>query len=165
MNPSEEVHTDELAVMRAEAEWQRAGAYYVRIHGMNRQHGISLREEIDAHDGDRTRYIVLLDAGYPVATCRFYELDAGRVMLGRVVVLPEYRGKELGRRAVCEAEAWIRSLGYRAVEIESRVTAVGFYQKLGFQITDSTVVKSGVFDCVRMEKQLTDESAKAAPAV
>ena len=123
------------------------------------------REAVDAHDGDGTRYIVLLDAGYPVATCRFYELDAGRVILGRVVVLPEYRGKELGRRAVCEAEAWIRSLGYRAVEIESRVTAVGFYQKLGFQITDSTVVKSGVFDCVRMEKQLTDESAKAAPAV
>ena len=27
-----------LEVMRAEAEWQRAGAYSVRIQGMNRQH-------------------------------------------------------------------------------------------------------------------------------
>ena len=34
-------------VLRAEEEWQRAGAYSVRIQGMNRQHSISLREEFD----------------------------------------------------------------------------------------------------------------------
>ena len=49
-----------IEVMRAEHEWQRAGAYYVRIHGMNRQHHISLKDEFDEHDGDGTRYIVLL---------------------------------------------------------------------------------------------------------
>lgn len=144
----------EFEVLRAEAEWQRAGAYYVRIHGMNRQHGISLREEFDEHDGDGTRYIVLLDQGYPAATCRFYPLSRSRVMLGRVVVLPEYRSQGLGRRTVCAAEAWIRALGYRVIELESRTEAVGFYQKLGFRITDETVIKSGVFDCIRMEKAL-----------
>ena len=41
-----------LKVMRAEEEWQRAGAYSVRIEGMNRQYHISLREEFDEHDGD-----------------------------------------------------------------------------------------------------------------
>ena len=50
-------------VIRAEEEWQRAGAYSVRIQGMNRQHHISLREEFDEHDTDGTRYIVLLDDG------------------------------------------------------------------------------------------------------
>ena len=75
-----------LQVMRAEEEWQRAGAYSVRIQGMNRQHKISLREEFDEHDGDGTRYIVLLDDGYPVGTLRFYELDAETVMVGRVVL-------------------------------------------------------------------------------
>ena len=64
-------------VLRAEEEWQRAGAYSVRIQGMNRQHHISLREEFDEHDGEGTRYIVLLDDEYPVATCRFYEVAAG----------------------------------------------------------------------------------------
>ena len=62
-----------MEIMRAEAEWQRAGAYSVRIEGMNRQHHISLREEFDEHDCEGTKYIVLLDDGYPVATCRFYE--------------------------------------------------------------------------------------------
>lgn len=144
----------EIEVLRAEEEWQRAGAYSVRIQGMNRQHHIALREEFDEHDEEGTRYIVLLDAGYPIATCRFYELAPGRVMLGRVVVLPEYRGQHLGKRAVKEAEKWIGELGYRCIEIESRTAAVDFYRKLEYQITDETVVRSGVFDCVRMGKLL-----------
>ena len=143
-----------ITVMRAEEEWQRAGAYSVRIQGMNRQHHISLREEFDEHDGGQTKYIVLLDDGYPFATCRFYALDAERVMLGRVVVLPEYRGKQYGSKAVSEAEAWIRESGFRTVEIESRTEAVGFCEKLGYQITDGGIVRSGVFDCLRMTKPL-----------
>ncbi len=143
-----------ITVMRAEEEWQRAGAYSVRIQGMNRQHHISLREEFDEHDGEGTGYIVLLEQGYPFATCRFYALDEVRVMLGRVVVLPEYRGKHYGSRVISEAEAWIRALGYRTVEIESRTEAVGFYEKLGYRITDGGIVRSGVFDCIRMTKPL-----------
>ena len=77
---------------------------------MNRQHHISLRDEFDEHDCDGTRYIVLLDDGYPVATCRFYEDGEGAVTLGRVVVLPEYRGKKLGNKVVKEAEEWIKEL-------------------------------------------------------
>ena len=144
-----------ITVLRAEEEWQRAGAYSVRIQGMNRQHHISLREEFDEHDGDATKYIVLLDSGYPFATCRFYPADAESVMLRRVVVLPEYRGKQYGSRVVSEAEAWIRALGYRRIVIESRTEAVGFYEKLGYRITDGGIVRSGVFDCIRMEKRLT----------
>ena len=143
-----------IEVLRATDEWQRAGAYSVRIQGMNRQHHISLREEFDEHDGDGTNYIVLLDAGYPIATCRFYELSADSVMIGRVVVLPEYRGQHLGNRVIEEAEKWIGNLGYNRIEIESRTGAVAFYQKLGYEITDDTVIQSGVFDCIRMEKEL-----------
>ena len=144
----------EIEVLRAEEEWQRAGAYSVRIEGMNRQHHISLREEFDTHDGDGTRYIVLLDDGYPVATCRFYALGEDAAMLGRVVVLPEYRGQGLGLRTVTEAETWMQELGYRTVVIEARTEAVGFYQKLGYRTADGSIIKSGQFACVRMEKEL-----------
>ncbi len=140
----------QIEVMRAEEEWQRAGAYSVRIQGMNRQHHISLREEFDEHDGEGTRYIVLLDGGYPVATCRFYPLDSASMMIGRVVVLPEYRGKGLGRRVILEAEEWIRELGFQRVTVDSRTVAMEFYRKLGFEAVDGTVIRSGVFDCVRM---------------
>ena len=73
---------ENLEVLRAEEEWQRTGAYSVRIQGMNREHHISLREEFDEHDGEGTRYIVLLDDGYPIATCRFYPADEERAKVG-----------------------------------------------------------------------------------
>ena len=147
--------TDSIEVLRAEEEWQRAGTYSVRIQGMNRQHHISLREEFDEHDGDGTKYIVLLDAGYPVATCRFFETAPGHVTLGRVVVLPEYRGRKLGAMAVCEAEKWVAECGYSVIDIEGRVEAVQFYEKLGYARVDDCVVRSGVFDCIRMRKPLS----------
>lgn len=144
----------EAAILRAEREWQRAGAYSVRIQGMNRQHHISLRDEFDEHDGEGTRYIVLLDETYPIATCRFYEIDRETVMLGRVVVLPEYRGKKLGSRVIQEAEKWISELGYAEIRIDSRSTAVGFYEKLGYRRVDDEVIKGGTFACVKMFKKL-----------
>lgn len=143
-----------MEVLRAEAEWQRAGAYSVRIEGMNRQHHISLRDEFDEHDCDGTKYIVLLDDGYPVATCRFYDDGEGAVTLGRVVVLPEYRGKKLGNRVVKEAEDWIKELGYKEIKIDSRVEVTGFYEKLGYSHVDHHVKKCGSFGCVRMNKIL-----------
>lgn len=139
-------------VIRAEEEWQRAGAYSVRIQWMNRQHHISLREEFDEHDTDGTRYIVLLDDGYPIATCRFYEISTTEVILGRVVVLPEYRGKSIGRKVVDEAEKWIKELGYDEIIIDSRVEVVSFYEKLGYVSIDGSLIKSGNFDCTRMHK-------------
>ena len=145
--------------MRAEEEWQRAGAYSVRIEGMNRQHHISLREEFDERDGPGTKYIVLLDDGYPVATCRFFDAGDGTADIGRVVVLPEYRDRGLGAKAVREAERWIRELGFRAIGVDSRVPAVGFYEKLGFDVADPAVYLSGPFECKRMRKELVEEDA------
>ena len=141
-----------MDVLRATEEWQRAGAYSVRIEGMNRQHHISLRDEFDEHDCDGTKYIVMLDDGYPVATCRFYEVDELSVIIGRLVVLPDYRDHHLGSRVINEAEAWIKELGYKTILIDSRLETIGFYEKLGFEHIDDAIIRSGTFDCVRMKK-------------
>ena len=143
-----------MEVLRAEEEWQRAGAYSVRIEGMNRQCHISLRDEFDEHDCEGTKYIVLLDDGYPVATCRFYEVSSNSVILGRVVVLPDYRGRKLGFEVMKEAEQWIKELGYSEIRIDSRTEVKGFYEKLGFVQMNDDVVKSGNFDCIRMKKDI-----------
>ena len=144
----------DIRVIRATETWQQAGAYYVRIQGMARQHGITLRREFDEHDTPDTKYIVLTDDEFPVATCRFYPLEDGAAMIGRVVVLPEYRGRGLGQRAVTEAESWLRELGSTKAVVESRDVAVGFYEKLGYTITDGSIIHGDTFDCIRMEKEL-----------
>ena len=144
----------QIQVLRASEEWQRAGAYSVRIEGMNRQHHIPLRDEFDEHDCDGTKYIVLLDDGYPVATCRFYENGEHNVTLGRVVVLPEYRGLGLGKKVVTEAEVWAKELGNKKINIDSRVEAIHFYEKLGYlhATGNDEITKSGSFECVQMYK-------------
>ena len=154
-NP-ESVGSPVIDVLRASEEWQRAGAYSVRIEGMNRQHHIPLRDEFDEHDCDGTKYIVLLDDGYPVATCRFYENDTRTVTLGRVVVLPEYRGLGLGKKVVTEAENWAKELGYQKINIDSRIEAIHFYEKLGYlhATGNDEIIKSGSFECVQMYKEL-----------
>lgn len=147
----------EIHVLRAEELWQQAGAYYVRIQAMARQYHITLREEFDEHDRPDAKYIVLLDDAFPVATCRLYEISGEAlpsVMLGRVVVLPEYRKKGLGGMAVTEAENWAHEMGYQKSVLESRDVAVGFYEKLGYEICDVQIIHGDTFDCVRMEKML-----------
>lgn len=143
-----------IETIRATEVWQQAGAYYVRIQGMARQHGITLRREFDEHDAPDTKYIVLTDGDFPVATCRFYPLSEGAAMIGRVVVLPEYRGLGLGRRVMREAEEWLSELGFTRAVVESRDVAVEFYRRLGYAVTDPALIRGDTFDCIRMEKNL-----------
>ena len=145
-----------MEVLRATEEFQRAGAYYVRIQAMARQHHIPLREEFDEIDGPGCRYIVVLDEGFPVATCRWFEVAAGAVEIGRVVVLPEYRGLRLGVLVMTEAEKWIRECGYRKIVLSSRVGVEQFYEKLGYRFNPAFDAHSDTFQCVYMEKPLDE---------
>jgi len=146
----------DIKVIRATETWQQAGAYFVRIQGMAKQHNITLRREFDEHDTPDTKYIVLTDDEFPVATCRLYEIDADSAMIGRVVVLPEYRGQGLGKRVMYEAEKWLSDLGYSRAVIESRDVAVEFYRHLGYTVTDPHILHGNTFDCIRMEKTLPE---------
>jgi len=143
-----------MEVLRATETWQQAGAYYVRIQAMAKKHHITLREEFDEHDGPETKYIVLLDDDFPVATARLYPLDDARMVIGRVVVLPEYRHRGLGTQVVRECEDWARELGFAKAVLDSRDNKTEFYHKLGYRETGEEVPFDGTFHCVRMEKAL-----------
>ena len=95
-----------MEIIRATKTAEQAGAYYVRIQAMARKHQIPLHVEFDEHDSPETMYIVAIDDYLPVATCRLYPLDDCRMMLGRIVVLPEYRHQGLGTQVVRAAEKW-----------------------------------------------------------
>ena len=147
------MNLSELAVLRAEETWQQAGAYYVRIQAMAKKHHIPLRREFDEHDTPDTKYIVILDSDFPVATARLYPLDAHSVMIGRVVVLPEYRRQGIGTLVVRECEKWAEEMGYTRSVVESRDNKVDFYLQMGYEIRGEAA--DGVtFRCIRMEKEL-----------
>ena len=142
-----------VAVHRATETWQRAGAYYVRVQAMAKRHHIPLQQEFDAHDTPDTKYIVVTDDNFPIATARMYPLDDRSVMIGRVVVLPEYRHMGIGTMVVNACEAWAEALGYSKAVVESRENKVGFYEQMLYEACGE-VIDGETFRCVRMEKDL-----------
>ena len=143
-----------MEMIRATETYQKAGAYYVRIQAMAKKHHITLRNEFDEHDNDETLYIVVLDNEFPIATSRIYPIEADSIMIGRVVVLPEYRHQGIGSLVMKESEDWARDLGYKKAVIESRDNKIEFYETLGYKKADEDVIHGVTFDCIRMTKEL-----------
>lgn len=143
-----------MEILRATKTAEQAGAYYVRIQAMARKHQIPLNVEFDEHDTPETKYIVVIDDYLPVATCRLYAIDDKLVMLGRIVVLPEYRHQGLGTLVVREAESWAKELGYQTAVVESRDNKTHFYETMGYVADYSQKIIGETFTCYRMEKRL-----------
>ena len=59
--------------------------------------------------------------------------------------------REIGVTRILERHVLPRA---KASEIDSRIVAVKFYEKLGYKPVSNAIVKSGPFDCVRMRKFL-----------
>ena len=143
-----------MEILRATTTARRAGAYYVRIQAMARKHQIPLDVEFDEHDTPETKYIVAVDNYLPIATCRLYAMDDAKVMLGRIVVLPEYRHQGIGTLVVREAETWARELGFTTAVVESRDNKIPFYESMGYVADMERMIEGETFTCFRMEKNL-----------
>ena len=143
-----------MEILRATTTAGRAGAYYVRIQAMARKHHIPLDVEFDEHDTPDTKYVVAVDDFLPVATCRLYPEDDTHIMLGRIVVLPEYRHQGLGTLIVREAEAWTKEQGFTIAVVESRDNKIPFYEAMGYVADLEKRIDGETFTCYRMEKDL-----------
>ena len=143
----------DMRIIRATETWQQAGAYYVRIQAMAKKHHIPLRQEFDVHDQPDTKYIVVTDSDFPIATARIYPIDQQSMMIGRVVVLPEYRHQGIGTMVVNACEEWAEEMYYSKTVVESRDNKVAFYQELGYRVCGKAV-DGDTFRCIRMEKLL-----------
>ena len=143
-----------FTVERAETLPQRAGAYYVRIHGMNRQHHIPLEEEFDGKDTPETKYIIMLDDGYPMATIRLNPISETELLISRLVVLPEYRKMGIARKMIREAEIWSKEMGIRTMIMDARCGLEEYYASMGYVLMPEQVIHGPTFTCVRMEKEI-----------
>lgn len=65
-------------------------------------------------------------------------------MIGRVVVLPEYRRQGIGTMVVSGCEDWAEELGYSKVVVESRVNKVEVYEQMLYEICGEAA--DGVLD-------------------
>jgi GNAT superfamily N-acetyltransferase len=81
-------------------------------------------------------FLVLRDGEVAVACGGIARFDDTRAELKRMYVVPEQRGRGLGRLLLVELEAEARRLGYRGVVLETgdlQPEALGLYRSFGYE--------------------------------
>lgn len=89
----------------------------------------------------RCRHVLARDAQHR-------PIGAGRLTpdhkIGRMAVLPEWRGKGVGEALLLALIEQARSEGLRQVKLNAQVDAIGFYEKFGFQSEGDRFEEAGI---------------------
>ncbi|MGN9018866.1 GNAT family N-acetyltransferase [Lachnospiraceae bacterium HCP1S3_C3] len=85
-------------------------------------------------DVDNVAYqIVMYDNNIPVATCRVFSNGIhGEFVLGRLAVIREYRGLNIGSKMIREAEKLVKSKGGVSIALHAQCRVKKFYIKSGY---------------------------------
>ncbi|MGH2373745.1 MAG: GNAT family N-acetyltransferase [bacterium] len=85
----------------------------------------------------KTSFAVVALVNGDVAGCVFYQPEPTHVYLGRLSVLPRYRGRGVGRALIDYVEARARTLGIPRVQIGVRLSLAdiqAYYHRLGYRV-------------------------------
>ena len=95
------------------------------------EHGF--KNEFDEYD-EMVPHAVLFMEGCAVATGRLLPGErSGDFIIGRVAVLPEFRGRNLGAQIMLALEQEARRVGGKRISLSAQCRASGFYQTLGYR--------------------------------
>ena len=89
-------------------------------------------EELDAEKDNIL--IAAFDDDQMLGCCMLVEEEPGIVRLRQMAVLNDLQGKGIGRALMNFAENLARDRGFRCVRMHARLNALGFYEKVGYQI-------------------------------
>lgn len=123
-------------------ERDRRACYAVRIAVFVEEQKVPLEEEIDAED-EKAWHFVVEDAGRVVGTARLVAKGDGVGKIGRVALLPEYRGRGIGR----DLMGYVMDAGFRHFEtliLDAQIRVIPFYEKLGFKAEGDVFLDAGI---------------------
>ncbi|NKX44890.1 GNAT family N-acetyltransferase [Roseicyclus persicicus] len=119
-----------MRIGRAGTEAARAACFAVRRAVFIEEQGIPEAEEWDDHDATCLHYLAEDDTG-PLGTARLIARGA-EAKIGRVAVLPRARGTGAGRALMLHVLDDARAQGFAGAVLDSQLTAIPFYERLGF---------------------------------
>lgn len=119
------------------------------------EQGVPEALELDEHDGDSEHFILFAGRGAnapALGTARLRLID-GHDVVQRVAILHPYRGQNLGRVLMEAVEGRVRSLGQPLIQLSAQLTAVPFYEALGYTPDGDVYIDAGI-DHRHMSKRL-----------
>lgn len=124
------------------ADWvrEREPLGYVRRKVFIEEQGVPEQMEWDADDAVSLHFLALDRAGSPIGCARL--LPDGHV--GRMAVLPAWRGRGVGRALLDAAILAARARGDAVVRLSAQTHAVGFYIRAGFVAEGDAYEEAGI---------------------
>jgi ribosomal protein S18 acetylase RimI-like enzyme len=106
------------------------------------------------------RVLVALEGEDAVGTVR-YEVKPDLLYVGRLAVVPSYRGKGVGAALMSQIEKLAPSLGRTHVQLATRESIPGniaFYERIGYRISEKVQHPRGPDIVVWFEKELGEQA-------
>jgi predicted GNAT family N-acyltransferase len=140
----------EVRLIRDEAEY--LAALQVRIRVFVTEQGGPLSEEPDRWDREARQFVVMSEEGV-VGTARVYHPEPAVTKLGRICLLPEYRGRGWGALLLRALLDYSMTLGPRCILLDAQTYALPFYERFGFRPLGEVFFDAGL-PHRRMERTL-----------
>lgn len=109
------------------------------------------KDELDKEENDIL--IGAFEEEKMLGCCLLTRVDKKCVRLRQMAVQNNLQGKGIGAAMLNFAENVARDMGYKNVMMHARLTAIGFYKKLGYNITSNEFFELSIPHFI-MEKRL-----------
>ena len=107
------------------------------------EQGVPEAADLDGTDAGAIHLLARV-GGRPVGTARL-KIAGGAGKIGRVCVLPEFRGTGLGRALILAAlDRLAAEPGVTTAKLSAQADAVGFYERLGFAAFGPVYLDAGI---------------------
>ena len=109
-----------------------ADAFLVRQEVFILEQGVPAELELDEFDSSAAHVLAYQDT-HCIGTGRLVNLSAKQAQIGRMAVLAKFRGKGVGKQILQKLVDLAVSQGAQEIILHSQVSAIPFYERLGFQ--------------------------------
>ena len=125
-----------------QSSWQdnEAALRMIRETVFMQEQNVPEELEWDGLDDAATHLIAWDNCGNPIATARM--LNSGHI--GRVAVLPAWRGRGIGRAMMQRLLKIAADKGRQEVHLDAQVDALPFYRHLGFSARGEVFMDAGI---------------------
>jgi predicted GNAT family N-acyltransferase len=131
-----------IAIVQARDAAQIALAYAIRRRVFIEEQGIAENIERD-EDDDRALHVLALEGADAVGCGRMVYYTAG-AKIGRMAVLPQHRGRGIGRMVLDYLVSAARDAGVKLAYLHAQVPVEGFYLKSGFHPVGGVFDEAGI---------------------
>jgi predicted GNAT family N-acyltransferase len=143
---------DELIVRVATLPDELPQVFQIRYLVFQVEQGVDAALEFDGEDERSTHLLAFLNKK-PVGTARIRWLTAQIAKVERVAVLPEARGKGIGKQLMEYTFSFAIEKQATEVCMNAQKTVQAFYQRLGFQSEGTPFEEAGI-PHIKMKKSL-----------